>query len=382
MELNGQPPRKRKKPVIVAILAMHDDGKPFRGNSQNFVDLIETGLKHGVHMYVITPRDFQLKRRSVPAYAYDRATNTWVRQHIPRPAVIYNRLPYRKDEESPEVQEILKKCMEHPHVRIFNPSFFNKWQLFEWLRKSQTTRTFIPHTVQWGRQVRLLPLFAKSPLIYLKPESGKAGAGIMLLRRLKKARQPYVLNIQSGKAAKTYRFRSIKRLKHKLHTLIGKERYIVQQGILLSHHEKRPFDLRVLVQKNGRGVWSLTGIGARIAGSKSITTHVPRGGSIDDPKKLLSAVFGPEEAERILRRVRIAALSIARQIESGSQSALGEMSMDIGVDAKGQLWFFEANSKPMKFDEPHIREKSLVNIVLYCKYLANRPKRKKKDRGA
>ena len=122
---------------------------------------------------------------------------------------------------------------------------------------------------------------------------------------LKRPGSHIVLNIQSGKAPKTYRFRSIKRLKHKLHTMIGKERYIVQQGILLCRIiEKRPFDLRVLVQKNERGVWSLTGIGARSPAAKSITTHVPRGGSIDDPKKLLSA-YSVEEAERILRRVSI-----------------------------------------------------------------------------
>ncbi|UUZ93289.1 YheC/YheD family protein [Paenibacillus sp. P25] len=47
------------------------------------------------------------------------------------------------------------------------------------------------------------------------------------------------------------------------------------------------------------------------------------------------------------------------------------MSMDLGVDTNGDLWFFEANSKPMKFDEPPIRKKSLENLIRYSLYLSN-----------
>jgi hypothetical protein len=48
---------------------------------------------------------------------------------------------------------------------------------------------------------------------------------------------------------------------------------------------------------------------------------------------------------------------------------LGEMSLDLGVDTAGQMWFFEANSRPMKFDEPDIRKKSLERIVQYSQFL-------------
>lgn len=30
--------------------------------------------------------------------------------------------------------------------------------------------------------------------------------------------------------------------------------------------------------------------------------------------------------------------------------------MDLGIDDLGEIWFFEANAKPMKFDEPQIRK--------------------------
>ncbi len=148
----------------------------------------------------------------------------------------------------------------------------------------------------------------------------------------------------------------------------------MQQGIDLSSYRQRPFDLRVLVQKNGKGLWSIAGVGARLAGKSSITTHVPRGGSIDDPAKLLASTFGAAGSKRIIVSARRSALLIAKQIEKASGSVLGEMSMDLGVDTDGRLWFFEANSKPMKFDEPHIRKKSLENLILYSAFLSRRKK--------
>ena len=71
-----------------------------------------------------------------------------------------------------------------------------------------------------------------------------------------------------------------------------------------------------------------------------------------------------------MSRAKQTALVIAKQIEKASGNSLGDLSLDLGVDTAGQLWFFEANSKPMKFDEPHIRKKSLTNLIQYCIHLS------------
>lgn len=41
----------------------------------------------------------------------------------------------------------------------------------------------------------------------------------------------------------------------------------------------------------------MTGIGARLAGARSITTHVPRGGSIEEPASMLESTFGTERSD-------------------------------------------------------------------------------------
>lgn len=361
----------------VAILTMHDEERMFRGNHQNFIDLIAKGQELGMFVYVVTVRDMKPAAKRVLGFSYNPDTKGWKQLLLPLPDVVYNRIPLRSDELLPEVQQTIDLILRNSHVRLFNPSFFDKWTLFEWLSKAKTTKKYIPATRRLSQAAELEALLLQHPIVYLKPVRGKAGKGIMKVERTLVKTKPYLLTIQNDKASIITRHPNLDNLWNKLKTMMATEDYIVQQGIQLANFNKRPFDLRVLVQKNHLGQWSLTGIGARVAGKQSITTHVPRGGRIDEPEKLLNAVFGPELTKSILVRVKTSSFAIARQIEKASGHMLGEMSMDLGVDAFGQIWFFEANSRPMKFDEPDIRKKSLERIIQYSQFLI---KSRKKSR--
>jgi hypothetical protein len=342
---------------IVAILTIDDDIQLFRGNRQNFVDLIRTGENLGFITFVVTVRNLKLGQPRVLGYTFRQEDDSWVKAWFPAPSVIYNRIPQREDEKLPHVKRKLTLLSKQPGIRLFNRRFFNKWSLFKWLNHSRTTRKYIPDTKRLTEPKVLGSLLKRHHLLYLKPVSGKAGVGIMTVKVQPEKQLPYRLQIQEERGSRTLRCSTLARLWEKVqeetYTEGGKETYIAQQGIQLASVNSRPFDLRVLVQKNMSGVWDLTGIGARVAGDSSITTHVPRGGYIDEPEKLLIQVFGIDKASRV----------------RACHYRLAEMSMDLGVDEGGNVWFFEANSKPMKFDEPHIRNKSLERIFQYSQYL-------------
>jgi hypothetical protein len=359
-----------RRPVL-AILTIEDDIQLFRGNRSNFADLIKNGHEHGFIVYVLTVRQLRLKRKMLEGFAYQEDTDSWVPGKFPFPDVIYNRIPLREDELQPEVKQKIAACLKDPHILLFNPSFFNKWSLFKWLRQSRTTRPFIPSTRRLVTREGLGKMMLRHKFLYLKPVSGKAGKGIMTIQLQPEKTLPYRLKIQADKKSITYNCGSINKLWARVKKESAGERYIAQQGIQLASFNERSFDLRALVQKNQRGQWDISGIGARVAGSLSITTHVPRGGSIDDPEKLLSSAFGQEEARKLMIKARNTALLIARQIERGAGSSLIEMSMDLGVDQEGGIWFFEANSKPMKFDEPDIRKRSLDRIFQFGQFVLN-----------
>lgn len=361
------------KPII-AILTTSDRVRQFNGNRNNFRDIIRTGKEMGFLVYVITVRDLKLEERMVNGYVPSPSGKLWYSIPVPLPHVIYNRIPTREDEVKSNVIRKIAQCLEHPGIKLYNPYFFNKWSLFEWLKSSHSTSKYIPKTRRLRSANTLTAMLNNHTSLYLKPENGKAGKGIMRLKYREDTSLPYRLQIQSGKKNVTYKAASMERLWVRIGKEKGDSRYIVQQAIELASHRGRPFDLRVLLQKNGRGVWGVTGIGARLAGARSITTHVPRGGSIEEPASMLESTFGSEKTTSILKSVHTTALLIARQIERASDSMLGEMSMDLGVDENGGLWFFEANSRPMKFDEPAIRKLSLERIFQYGQHLARQYK--------
>ncbi|MEC0368881.1 YheC/YheD family protein [Paenibacillus chibensis] len=360
---------EESKPVV-AILTMPGGRIHFRGNQANFQDIVRTGQEMGFPVYVVTIKDLKLSGETIKGYTLNEKKE-WEQRLFPLPQVIYNRIPQREDELRPAVRRKIKECLVHPAIRFYNPYFFNKWHLFEWLKKSKSTAHFVPKTKRLRGEAGLQKMLERYPCLYLKPESGKAGKGIMMLKYQKDKLLPYRLKVQNHKGSTTYKGANIQRLWARIRMETGASPYIIQQGIELTAVDNRPFDLRVLLQKTERGQWGVTGVGARMAGTKSITTHVPRGGSIEDPKEMLAIVFGAEFAPGIMNRVRNTSIIIAKQIEKASGYTHGEMSMDLGMDASGNIWFFEANAKPMKFDEPHIRQKSLERIFHYCKHLAS-----------
>ncbi|MHA7964339.1 YheC/YheD family endospore coat-associated protein [Paenibacillus sp. CAU 1782] len=357
---------------VLAILTVSDGNGGFRGNRSNFADLITTGQNMGFLVYVLPVQQLSLGRKRLSGFVYGKEHGGWQKASLPFPDIIYNRIPQREDEMTPAVRGKINACRKHARVAIFNPSFFNKWDLFGWLRRSKTTRPYIPSTRRLMSVSGLDKMMRRHVYLYLKPESGKAGKGIMTVRVHGEKALPYRLKIQEEKRSSTYNCASIQKLWARIQKQSGGDAYIAQQGIQLASFNDRRFDLRALVQKNRRGIWEVTGMGARIAGASSITTHVPRGGRIDDPEKLLTYSFNAERAHMLLQKAKTTSLLIARQIERASGQRLGEMSMDLGIDSNGNLWFFEANSKPMKFDEPHIRQKSLERIFQYSAFLVRK----------
>lgn len=371
--------KSEKTSPVAAILTYRDNTRIFRGNRENFIDLLRTAKEEGVKAYIVAQDDLDLRKSAIKGYTYLASKKKWVTKLQPFPNIVYNRIPYRKFEQLPEVQELIQSCLTNPNVRFFNPFFFSKWTLFEWLRDSRLTRRHIPETVRLNGIGEFMKMVKSYRNVYLKPVKGKAGRGIMKVQQLpghRPAEPKYRLTCQSAEGTESVNFDSISSLYDYVKDRMKGKEYIAQQGITLASNGGRPFDLRALVQKNGKGEWRISGLGARVAGASSITTHVPRGGSIGNPTKLLATVFGRTTGRSILREARKTALMLAAQIEKGSGHTLGEMSMDLGVDKSGKLWFFEANSKPMKFDEPHIREKSLRRLVRYWKYLVSQPQGK------
>jgi hypothetical protein len=347
---------------LIGILAS-DGPRHFHGARQNFIDLIRMGQKLGELICVVTPQSFRRDRQTVQGYVWQGKAG-WTRTTLLMPRVIYNRIPNRKAEQRAAEQATLRHLTRND-APLFNARFFNKQELYRLLRDSEWYH-LIPQTQPLAELSTLRRMLAKHPVLFAKPVHGLAGIG---MGKISKQSQQYLFTYQDQHGSHRERLTGIPQLWQRLQQRTQHKTYVLQQGIHLATHQHRPCDFRVLLQKDGSGKWQFTGVGVRVAGQQAISTHVPMGGRIADAGHVLRSLF-PQHHDDILRKLAQRTLGIARYIEQQQGTLLGEMSMDIGIESTGRMWFFEANAKPMKFDEPEIRRRSLQNLIHYARYLS------------
>jgi hypothetical protein len=355
-------------PIVGILTVMKKGTDTFRGNRANFKDIIRAGRRLGLTVVVFTPEGIKSRERMECFVYTGKGSAPWKRAVLPLPSVVYNRVPDREAESLPEVVRV-KKWLTEQGIPLFNKRFFDKAEIHDWLLSNPETAGCLPYTETLHREGQISRMLRRNKMVYVKPVDGKAGDGIIQIRAEGKG---FRVTLQNKGKRKHFHVLSRQEAAALAFKAVRGRSCLLQQGVHLATFAGRPFDLRLLVQKNRFGHWRVTGMGARIADQDGITTHVPNGGEIEKADLALKAAFGTSRAKIIGKKVKRMALAIAETIEQKStgDGHIGEMSMDIGVTGDGTLHFFEANAKPMKFDEPFIRAKSLIRLLQYCEFLS------------
>lgn len=355
----------RLGPVIAILTSQSGNGsKPFAGRPKFFAQLINHAQKFGVYMYVVTPNGINPISKVFTGFTYKH--KKWYKVSTPLPDVVYNRVPSRLYEQQKKVRWA-KSYILTQNIPFFNRHFLNKSELHKIFSKTHSA-DLIPKTLKWaGDKKSLAEAINAYGMVYLKPVHSFAGHGIQKINRSKNG---YIVQSRDEKKNKPHIFKSyddmwsmLKRRK--------KRAMIIQQGVDLAEYNNNIFDVRALSQRDSSGEWQLMGMGCRVAGEGRITTHVPNGGRIAPIDKVLNQTFMQQD-EMINRSITKITTEVPALIEQYYGYSFGIMSMDIGIDKSGRLWLFEANSKPMEFDEEDTQNKSMQTLFEYSKYLTNK----------
>jgi hypothetical protein len=290
---------------------------------------------------------------------------------MPRPQAMYNRIPTRaleRNGSSLRARDLVRRLS----IPMFNPSYFSKAAMYGIVSRHGLSAN-VPETLTSLERDSLLRMCERYEGVYLKPSGGSVGHGMIRVdKRAGGGSEHPEYTIAVLKHGKTERFAAHSGAE--LWQIVSRQRvlgkYVVQQAIPLVLYRGQPCDFRVLLQKV-RDEWTLVGVGVRVSGKGRITTHVPNGGTIANADTVLSEAFG-NDAPRVLADLESFVIRAAEALDAEFGKQLGEMSMDIGIDPNGKPWFFEANAKPMKFDEPDIRARSLRGIIDQLRYRAGR----------
>ena len=344
---------------------------PFGSRTAYIKQLLKDGNEQ-LSIYAFAPRDINWNNKTVNGYFVSK-NGAFCRKTVPLPDVIYNRLPSRRTDFSPFMNQLRKYFIKH-NIPFFNWSFFNKSDIYHLLEKDPNVVQYIPESVSNPSEKQIQAMLEKYKSVYYKPTGGSLGHGIYRLTYSPK--KGYYVRYRDTNGNVLLRFNNFKSLMNLLKEQLGNKmkRYIAQRGIDLVKVDDRPIDFRFHMHKNGDNEWKVVGLGAKKAGKGSVTTHVNNGGQLMKPIQALSHTFG-DRAELIVNKSKTVAIELAKAIEMHYPHLLGEIGFDIGIDQEENIWMFEANAKPGRsmFHHPSLQmegKSSVDHIFQHCLYLS------------
>lgn len=360
---------------LIAVLVSRDyphmPERPFGSITMFCKELAEACRLQGAYVYFVTPKD--LRGGALEITGWTHSESGWLRNALPLPDIINNRLTSRKLENSPRVQNFIKQARQLNRTYVFNEKFLDKTEVFEALRKDETLHKLLPESHPLRGYATLKAMCAKYPVVFLKPVRGSLGKGIIRVSRAEN--NGYMAQYAAPTGTRRQLYPSLAKLYAHLSSKVKSVKYQAQQGLQLIEVGKRPVDFRALVQKNGSGEWMITSIVARTAGSQHFVSNLARGGTLSKVSAAVekSNLAGGTKRLESAKKLRGAALLIARGIEEHIPAHFGELGIDLALDTSGRVWLIEVNSKPSKNDNTPLSEgkirPSVRMMILYARYL-------------
>lgn len=351
---------------IVTCDAISDDGGPFTRNYQKyFTNLLnnEHLQNHPGYYFVFDLNSVNWDELTVEGYFYDPFLKFWNRYKVPFPDVVYNKILSRSRENRPDSQRFIERLHTMTKAKFFNEKYFHKWEIYERLSKIEELAHLIPETYYNPSLPQIHDMIRRYPIVYFKPVNGFMGLGIY---QVSASQNRIIVRYRRNNRNMTKVYPSIQSFLQTELPYPKRREYVIQQGIDLLRVNGQPLDFRIHLNKNIENEWIVTGIGAKVAGKGSITTHMKAGGTILSPQRALEQVF-PNKAEELLQKLHDTGIKISEALEQSFNKPLGELGIDVGIDQNGKLWLFEVNSKPGRAIFYKIQ--NLRSIEWYCNKL-------------
>lgn len=325
-----------------------------------FSKLLSVNRSVGAHAFVFGEQHINWEQGTMEGYFFH--DNAWQTVEVPFPNVVYDRLPNRKSEENPKLIKVRNRLQKEYLIPWYNPGFFNKLDIYERLQQDSSVTAYLPETYPFTSFSSIETLLSKFGHVVIKPKNGSLGHGVHQVIYDKHTNDYFCRYQDETGTNRLRKYSSLERLFQSVFATQSLDRMIVQQGIHLLRIDQRPVDFRVHTNKDEHGEWQISAIAGKIAGQGSVTTHARSGGEI----KTVGEIFPKEEAENFSEKLSKAALLLSKALDYNIEGIIGEIGFDLGIDRNGDVWLFEANSKPGRsiFSHPELKEFDLLTRKL------------------
>ncbi|WP_019121931.1 YheC/YheD family protein [Brevibacillus massiliensis] len=324
------------------------------------------GRRSGIGVFVFSPLQVDFNTRTVTGYFLKH--DEWQKGSFPLPDVIYDRCfispGYR------QYKPFIEKLQSDPQITFMSNGLAGKWQVYKILALSPELSRLLPDTQPFTWKSFAAKLRSEKAVI-VKPASGTHGNGVIRITRKKGSFE--VIGRKRNNSPMQKKIHSWKNLHEFLIHFIADRPFILQTYLDLNTPDGAPFDVRVLVQKNGEGKWQTTGKAVRMGEKKSITSNLHGGGRALPFVPFLEKYFSRKQQVRIMAEIDRVAELLPGFLET-YHGRLAELGIDLGVDQEGRIWIIEVNSRPGRYvfrqiDDQTARLRSLTQPVEYAQYL-------------
>ena len=348
----------------------------FKGEEPSFKEkgyykiLTLAGRRLGIRVFVFSPRSIDFENREVVGFEFGQ--NRWFMRIFPLPHFVYDRC-FMGNVYRTRYKPFIEKLQGDPQVTFLGHGLSGKWQVYQTLLQSEQLSKWLPETHLFSLQ-KVHSLLMSGQSVIVKPAAGTHGLSV--IRILKLFDESYeVLGRNHTNQMIHKRFRNRTNFQRFLTSFTSSRPFIIQPYLTLHTPNGIPYDVRVLVQKNGNGEWETTGKAVRLGEKNGITSNLHGGGKALPLSSFLSQNFSPRNQKLIDQEIDTVINLLPPFLES-NHGRLVELGIDIGIDLSGNVWIIEVNSRPgrtvfRQIDDRTARIRSLTQPVKYAEYLMN-----------
>lgn len=347
---NSSKRQKRSSDMATVGILSHrapaDHGRLFGSPTGFLKECCQAAAKLDMRAVVFDAVDVDPDQKTVtPATVVD---GRWVEcGPEPWPVVIYDRASVLDPVFSPAADRV-RGLFDRAQIPFVNPLPIIRLAAdkLETYRRMAGGGLAVPHTGCLGEHT-LRAFLARYDHVYIKPRAGSQGTGVIEIVRSSSGR--HVIRT----LAATFEINGERSARDRIMDLTGEGRTetrdsLVQQGISAEPPDGRRFsryDLRLLMQKDGKARWFLTGLVARVSQTGGPTANLSNGARSEEAEPVLDALYGRTQRKEILRRAAEASFATCEILEE-ELGPIGELGLDIVPDAAGLPWIIEINAKP------------------------------------
>lgn len=257
----------------------------------------------------------------------------WTKAETPMPDAVYNRCYTDSAETAERLEGIISKL-----------------------------EPFVIQTFKYSDEALIKLLYYQGAAL-IKPSKGSMGSRVYKISMENSIYKVYLHSLLSPKI-----FKQTEALLNFLTGMMKRRNFVIQPFINFMRHNGHIFDIRLLVQKNGRGTWDVTATASRVCYKSSFVSNL-----VYSLKSVEDVISGTKYEESLMPCLKKISIQTAVTLEK-SLCNLGEISVDFGIDTEGRLWIIEVNGKPDKLMFQHLEsgvfEKLFRQPIEYALYLA------------